>query len=1162
MTRINKLVINGFKSFANKTELIFGDTFNCVLGPNGSGKSNVLDAICFVLGRMSSKSLRAEKSSNLIFNGGKNKKAPEKGEVSLYLDNTKKIFPVDTEEVKVTRLIKSSGQSVYKINDKTRTRNEVVDLLSAARIDPDGYNIILQNDIMRFVEMSPVERRQIVEEASGISVYEERKHQSLLELEKVEKKLNEAEIILNERKTYLKELKKDRDQALKFKEVKDQISSSKATYTHIQMERKKETCDKLAKDVVHLQEKFTQAEQKITDYRALIQQKKDEIQKLAQDIEHKGEIEQVKLSKEIENMRVELEKQKTRVRMIKDELVKIQQRKSALNKDVQETIKGIGDLEGKKKQLGQQKTERERELQDVEQKIATFKKRNQLDALGNVEKDVETLDKEIEKKQEEIQKVRMQQQELLREKDKLEFQIQSLDDQVKKVQEVEKENKQQVDNLKSKRDRFKQVTLELNTALSADSRLAAQVSDARKQMLVLQEEKAKLEGRQVAVQERVGGDMAIKKILELKKKKTGIYGTVAELGQVSKKYSLPLEIAAGQRLMSIVVEDDKIAAECIKYLKENKFGVATFIPLNKIRAPEIKVDSKVLKQEGVHDLCVNLVTFDKKLSKAFAYVFGDTFVVDTIDVARRIGIGTARMVSLDGDLADYSGVMRGGYSQKRVGAFVESDLVESLRRVEAELAEFGMSLDHALSAKERNEKLILSMRQEKFTLEAELGQIEKVLHLASGDIDATKQQKETLRAQLKDIEKKLADFSDTVMTINRSLAEAKTKKEQLKIQVSQLRNPHLLAELRAFEEARQKAREHMLEIKNESDTIDLQIKNVMLSEKDRIGYLLKGHEKEETSFSAELKGLEEKIKTGEVVLKDKDKAYREFFSAYKDLFHQRDTLNTEINELENKTENTREQSRKVEIEMNNFSLKLAAARSELSGLETQFEQFKDAKLLRGKSEEDLKEEIGRFERVLSTMSAVNMKALEIYEQVEVEYGKLIEKRETLLIEKKDVNLLMDEIEGKKKEQFMITFKELNDNFQQKFALLSKKGSAFLQLENVEKPFEAGLNVRVRLTGQRYLDIKSLSGGEKTLTALAFIFSIQEYHPHSFYIMDEVDAALDKHNSEKLAKLIRQYSTRAQYLIISHNDSLISEADTLYGVSMDETGISKVVSLKV
>ena len=238
MTRINRLVCNGFKSFAKHTELIFGEQFNCIIGPNGSGKSNVLDALCFVLGKSSSKSLRAEKASNLIYNGGKLKNPAKQGEVSIYFDNSTHVFPTTDSEVKISRIVKQSGQSVYKINDKTVTRQQILDLLSLAKIDPDGYNIILQGDIVAFVEMPPLERRVLIEDIAGIGIYEEKKHKALLELNKVDERLKEAEIILAERSNYLKELKDERNQALKYKEALDEIKVNKASYIKIQMNTK------------------------------------------------------------------------------------------------------------------------------------------------------------------------------------------------------------------------------------------------------------------------------------------------------------------------------------------------------------------------------------------------------------------------------------------------------------------------------------------------------------------------------------------------------------------------------------------------------------------------------------------------------------------------------------------------------------------------------------------------------------------------------------------------------------------------------------------------------------------------------------------------------------------------------------------------------------
>src|SRR3989344_6152423 len=235
MTTIKKLRLHGFKSFAKLTELDFREDFSTIIGPNGSGKTNLSDAICFVLGRLSAKSMRAEKTANLIFNGAKKGSAMREAEVSIFFDNSKKEFPVDAKEVKVTRIVRHNGNSIYRVNDETVTRQQVLELLSRATIDPDGHNIVSQGEIVHFMEMHTEERRKIIEDIAGISIYEDKKHLALLELDKVDSKVSEANIILNEREGSLKNLKKEKDQALKFKEFEEKIKDNKATFYHLQI---------------------------------------------------------------------------------------------------------------------------------------------------------------------------------------------------------------------------------------------------------------------------------------------------------------------------------------------------------------------------------------------------------------------------------------------------------------------------------------------------------------------------------------------------------------------------------------------------------------------------------------------------------------------------------------------------------------------------------------------------------------------------------------------------------------------------------------------------------------------------------------------------------------------------------------------------------------
>lgn len=1165
MTRVLKIVMHGFKSFARRTEINFDNSFNCVLGPNGSGKSNVLDAICFVLGKSSAKGLRAEKSSNLVYNGGKKNDPAKEGKVSIYFDNTNKTFPSEEKVVKITRIVRQNGSSKYKINDKTRTRQQVVDLMAIAKINPDGYNIILQGDIGKFVEMSGGEKRSIIEEISGISVYEDKKEKALRELNRVEERLNEANIILKERKSYLKDLKGDRDQAQKYKELNDKIRQNKATYLKIQIDRKQKSKDKHEETIAKHRGAFDKFQETIAKSKEQIKQNRDKINEISKEVEEKGDKDQVRLQKEIEGIRVEIATNKTKIQSHRSEIDRIAHRKSQIQEDLKEVEGKIGELDGKVETLTERKKRREQERKELDSKIAEFKKKHKLDSdTAEIDKKIEEIDEESEKKQSEIQKLRERQQELLREQDKIEYQLASIDEQVSKVKEIEKEHKKELQRLQDMRSNFKKATLSLNKALDRSSTLAAEIKNCETKLHALREQHSKLTVKNAQIKETNAGNIAIQKILEMKKKEKGIYGTVGELGEVQSKYSQALEVAAGPRIRSIVVESDAVAAKCIKYLKTNKLGTATFLPLNKINPAESKASTKYTNISGCHGDASKLVKFDPKYKKIFSYVFGNTIVVDNIDVARRIGVGKARMATLTGDLVEQTGAMQGGYRKKSKGAgsFKEKELTTDLESVESKMAELEAAMSAYLKEKDSNEKEIVKLREEKATLEGDIIKTEKSLHLKSDDLDASMHTKKKLQTDLQAIEKDAQKILNDISRMNKELANMRVERQKLRAKVTSLKNPRLLAELNTFEERRRELTEELISIDAEIKGIKSQKQDIFGRDKENSSKTIKDIDKESASFKADIKKLEDTIKAQEKELKEKEKAQEKFYKKYKSLFAERSKLNDEISKIEIETAKVEEKSRQEEYKINTLQLELAKINAELGALQEDFQEYEGVSLDMKKREEDLKSEIKEFEKLKDKIGNVNLRALEIYESVEQEYNKLLEKHDKLSKEREDVLSMINEIETKKKGLFMETFNAINENFKRIFQTLSTKGKAYLEIENPENPFEAGLSVRVKLTGSKFMDIRSLSGGEKTMTALAFIFSIQEYEPATFYVMDEVDAALDKRNSETLSDLVKEYSKKAQYIIISHNDTIISNASSLFGVSMDEHGISKIVSLKI
>ncbi len=1164
-TKINKMVLHGFKSFANRTELLFGDTFNVVLGPNGSGKSNILDGICFVLGKSSSRALRAEKAANLIYNGGKTKQASKFGEVSIYFDNENRTFPLPEAEIKISRIVKPDGQSTYKINDKTRTRQQVIDLLSIAKINPDGYNIILQGDIVRFVEMSPDERRQVVEEIAGISIYEEKKEKALRELQKVDEHLKEAEIILNERQSRLNELKTERDQALKYKELNDKINVNKASYLTIQIRKKDSEKSGFEKQISEQNEKISGIRQEIDYLKTVIQERKDQIAKITEDIEKQGEENQVKLNKEIEFLKTEIITGKTRTESYTGELAKINGKREQLQKSVAEMEEQAKQIASTIKELKKQLEGKNKSVAEIEKKIQEFKKKNSLDSMGDIEKQVESIDQATEEKLKEIQAIREEQQNLLREKDKLEFQIQNIDVQIQKILEVENEHKEQIDELKNKRSEFKKTTLELNQTLNEDSSLAAQLNNAKLKFQKFEEDISKLRVRTAGIKEKISGSEAVKKILENRSKFGEIYGTVSEIGSVSSKYSLALEIAAGNKMRSIVVEDDAVAAKCIKYLKENKYGTAAFIPLNKIKGVKKEEEiEKLAKSNGVHGFASELVEYNAKFKKVFSYVFGNTLVVDSIDVARRIGIGRAKMVTLDGDLAELSGAMIGGYLNKRErsAGFQEREVMTELVEMEKQAGNLQEVLSILEKKKSDNERKIHSLRELKANLEGDIIKLEKSLHLESTDIDVSKKQKQLIAEQIKQYGKKLSDIQLRLNTTNNELTEAKIKRQELRNRISELRSPVLIAELTAFEQNRREIMESAMHVSGEIKNQEMRINNIILPEKEKTIQVLKQTDREEEDFKKQIAELSSVIVEKEKVLKEKEQKAKKFYQQFREAFNKRTALQDDNQKDEEKIFLKEDGIRKIEQKMNLLSIQNAEVRAVLSSLSEEFRKYDSVQIDESKSESRLKKEIEEFEKIVSNFGMVNMRALEIYDAVEKEYNSLMEKKEKLKSEKSDVLVMMNEIESKKKELFMKTFNSINGNFRKIFSELSTKGEAHLEVENPEDPFLEGVLIKVKLSGIKFLDIKSLSGGEQTLTSLALLFSIQEHEPASFYVMDEVDAALDKHNSEKLAKLIKKYSGKAQYVVISHNDSLVSSGDVLYGIAMNEHGMSNVVSMRL
>ncbi|MFA5406029.1 MAG: chromosome segregation protein SMC [Candidatus Nanoarchaeia archaeon] len=1105
MTYVKRMEVQGFKSFANKMSVDFDRGFSVFLGANGSGKSNVIDALCFVLGKTSKKSMRADMLTDLIFNGGKEGRPAKYAEVSLIFDNKEKVFPYEGEEFKIGRRVLDKGASIFKINEKQVKREEILNALSMTRIDPNGFNIILQGDIQKFVDLSPEERLQVIEDMSGISVYEDKKKKSLRELDKVEDKLKEARTILAEKEKYLKEIINDKKQAEKFIKMQAELREKKANLLfkkiHDQEQEKITFDDKLTDNNKLLDENA----QKIIDNQKQIDTFSIKLTSIKHELEKKGDAQQQALTNQIDQnkgKRIQLEGV---ISNHTSQLERIKQRNDNVNKEL---IDAENSIKKAKAELKIIESKTKLLKQDIETKRASCGI-NEEGRLSVIKEELLSVEEEL-------------------------FQ---LNNKLMLLNQSE-ESAKEVTHLKAKLINYESNLKKVNESLDKNDSKRAELIPKRleveKYLNYLLSQKAKLEARKDVFKDF--GNKGVNSIINLGFK--GIHGTIASLGLIDKQYTTALSVTAGRRLNALVTSDDVIAQKCIEHLRQNKLGTATFIPLNKVSGNPLRHELARLKQTpGVVDFAINLVRFDEKYRKAFELVLGETLIINNLETARKIN-ARIRMVTIEGDLVETTGVMTGGFRGNKSAGFISNDGEEQLVDTENKIKKY------ETYRKDINETLniiseeVLRDREEKARLTSLISELKNNLdRLNSKLIDAADADK--IRKQINDLDKKKKEFK---LTINNTASnkEVNNARQELKIMEDEYNS-----------------------LMVDGSTTKAQLDKLLIKEKDRLSNIIKELNNESQDFKKELSKAREELSIINKKLIELKKEEIKFHDELAGLYKERDLIskkidsgNKIIDELEKKNYSIKEKNQEI-------NMKRATVLAKIEGLKVSFNDFKDCetKLIR-KEVSEIQDEINQLDSIIKNFGPVNMKSIETYKEVEKEFDKVKTKTDELSGEKDEITKVIDDVELRKKKAFIESFNEIKNNFENIFAMLSPGGIAKLLLDNKDDPFEGGVIAIVKPKGKKILTLKSMSGGEKTLTALAFIFAIQCYSPTPFYVMDEVDAALDKANTERLAQMILEYSGKSQFIVISHNDDMISTANYLYGVSMDKRGVSNIVSLKL
>ena len=1178
---LKEVQMENFKSFGKKLTVPFFPGFTVVTGPNGSGKSNIVDAILFVLGPKSSKVMRAGRLTDLIFNGGKKHKNPAKYcKVSLVFDNSPRKMPVDSDEVILTRMIKraplkkdpNNYYSYFYINNRAASYSEFVDLLTHARISGDGYNIVKQGDVTNLVKMGSVDRRRIIDDVAGISTFDNDIKKAEQEQEDVEKNLERIKIILNEITSQRRQLKKDRDEAYRYKELKDKLYETKAKIAY----KKKEEIEVQIAEINMQIESYEKEQGKHGKTREDLKNQYNELMKNLDEIEKKigdvGGEEAREIKEKIDSLRTEEIKIEEKINYSNDEILERKNEKKELETTIESITKELDDFQNQQNEISTQIQDNEKIQQEKESKLSLLKEEiaKSDDTSMDLTRELVKMREEHNEKQNEIHELKLKRNRINESIDALELQIAEVQE-TKSTYEFElKDIDWQSGEIKKDKQestkKVKEVEKQLFEKKKKESELTEQLADLEKAIIKLQREQSKLQAEQDALQSvHAKYNQAVNSILnardtgELK----GVHGTIAELASVEKQYETSLEIAAGVRMQSIVVVDDAAAADAIRYLQKRKLGRATFLPLNKmiIGKPRAKALMAV-KDEHSHGFAFDLVKFKDEYKGAFWYVFGDTVIVDSLNDARRL-MGGVRLVDMNGDLIEASGAMIGGSTPKvhlSFGSVDQNKLDDVTRRLNAAIESQDLASDELTALKKEISELESNLR----TLKAEGDQGIQVK-----DIDIRKKEyigkldviTKDLAAKIQEKESLISKKNDIVSTIDeleKRLEELNVLKEEKGKHLLKGSKKEIVQEVRGLEKEISEMQETLLKLRSNLETLQKKIE-LTQERKAEVTNKITSYDKEIETFKSSIKNLKESRARYQDELKAFMAVEEQMTGKVKQFAVQRDEVYKKTVTIENELDriNTRAESYLDLISRSKYRLPtLEDSLKELDKEITLYNvEITDKKL---PNIESLKETIRNIEGNMQELEPVNMRALEEYEHQTERKKKFDDDIKHLKDQSKNLIKLVDEVAIKKRERFFEIFNEVKNNFKDIYAQLSEGGEAELLLEDEENIFEHGLTIKARPRGKKILRLNALSGGEKSIASLAFIFAIQQYDPSPFYVLDEVDMFLDGVNAEIVSRMIKEKSAHSQFINVSLRKIVLKEANHIYGVTMHDSGISEMI----
>lgn len=1177
---LKSIEVNGFKSFANKIKLEFHNGITCIVGPNGSGKSNVADAVRWVLGEQSAKQLRGSNMQDVIFSGTESRKPQSFAYVAITLDNSDHQLNIDYTEVTVARRVYRSGESEYLLNGHACRLKDVNELFYDTGIGKEGYSIIGQGQIEKILSSKPEDRRELFDEAAGIVKFKRRKAIALKKLENERANMVRVTDILAELEKQVGPLEKQSEAAKQFLKLKEELKNYDV---HIYI-LERETITQILTD---LQEKIKIAETEFNEVSF-----KNETLK-AQYVSIETKIEQMELhleakKAEFNHTKVQIGDIQGQINVLQEQIDNEKRNQETISERMKAVEAEIQQRELQKTELVQRQNEMNRELYDCE------------NAKEKAKAELEALDQKMQEYRQTMEEKKGTIITLLNEKASYVAQEQRFQTMMEQNQIRKAELNQKLLKNKTEETAQQQLLEQCQKELEHFNTQKNQYEQDKKMFAVkLEELEAVFQKNQtqfIAKQQRYhavhtraeslknlaeryeGYGTSIKRIMEQRSNRTGIHGVVADILKVKKQYEVAIETALGGSIQNVVTDTEQTAKQLIEYLKKNKFGRATFLPLNGISVRGSFTQKEALKETGVIGLASSLVEADECYRTLIEYLLGRVLVVDQIDhalaVARKYQY-SIRIVTLEGELLNAGGSMTGGAFKNASNLLGRNREIEELEAEEKKLAK---SLSDLQKTQKDCENKIAEIRLQKKQLEDAEQEIRlQITRIGMSQKQAEEKQEEIL-AQQSDMVRESNQIEQLLLELKQNCAQLQQKVTA--IDQENQKSESFVLEYQAMLEKEMKQREESAKM---AETLSLQYANLSQSHQFINENMQRIH-REMEKFQEERSTLQHRIGQSERIVEEKIRETKTMNDQIEQQKQKEDLLEKEIAVAAEKKENFVHRQKGFFDEREELSSKLAALDKELFRLNNQKEKqeerldaqtsylWNEYELMPSEAMQMRQEGYHNLTKLrkfanerkdqIKALGNVNVNAIEDYKEVLERYTFMKTQYEDLVQAERALVQVIEELDVGMRRQFQEKFEEIKVEFDQVFKELFGGGKGTLELIEGEDIIEAGIRIISQPPGKKLQNMMQLSGGEKALTAISLLFAIQNLKPSPFCLLDEIEAALDDSNVGRFSNYLHKLTKNTQFIIITHRRGTMVSADRLYGITMQEKGVSTLVSVNL